>query len=553
MNKQQVTVLRNGSIFLSDAAGSTATAVAFRGDRIVDVGGDAEVSEHVNEATEVINLQGRLVVPGFTDAHAHPVLGGIERLRCDLTGYDTLADYRRVIGEYAANNPQAGWILGAGWSMSAFPNGLPTRQMLDEVVRDRPVALPNRDHHSAWVNTVALERAGIDSGTPDPSDGRIERDADGVPTGLLHEGAMGLVDSLIPANTQDDFDAGLRAALEYLHSVGIVGWQDAMVSADTNGPTVHQSYLRAQSEGWLTARVSSALWWERGGSVQDIDTQVAELVKIRDGVPRGDHYDIHTVKVMQDGVAETFTASMLDPYLDRCGHATDNQGISFLSDEMLRAVTRALDEAGFQIHFHALGDKAVRDVLDAIESAQAANGRSDRRHHLAHLQIVNPADIARFRQLGATANIQALWATHEPQMDELTIPFLGPERAEQQYPFGALFRSGATLAMGSDWPVSAPDPLLAIHTAVNRISPDAPAEATPLGSGQELALTTALRAYTAGSAYVNRREDLVGTIRTGAAADLVILDRDPFDGPVDAIGEARVERTYVGGTEVFHA
>jgi predicted amidohydrolase YtcJ len=553
MTGQQVTVLRNGNVFVADAAGSTATAVAFRGNRIVAVGGDAEVAEQVSEATDVVDLQGRMVVPGFTDAHAHPVLGGIERLRCDLTGHDSVADYQRVVSEYAAKNPRAEWILGGGWSMSAFPGGLPTREMLDDIVPDRPVALPNRDHHSAWVNTVALDRAGIDSGTPDPADGRIERDADGIPTGLLHEGAMGLVDGLIPANTQGDLDAGLRAALDYLHSVGIVGWQDAMVPADTNGPTVHQSYLRAQSEGWLTARVSSALWWERGGGVEDIDTQVAALVKIRDGVPRNDRYGIHSVKVMQDGVAETFTASMLHPYLDRCGHATDNRGISFLSEEVLREVTRALDEAGFQVHFHALGDKAVRDVLDAIEFAQATNGTSDRRHHLAHLQIVNPADIARFRHLGATANIQALWATHEPQMDELTIPFLGPERAEQQYPFGDLFRSGATLAMGSDWPVSSPDPLLAIHTAVNRASPDAPSGSAPLGKGQQLALTTALRAYTAGSAYVNRRDDLVGTIRAGAAADVVVLDRDPFDGPADVIGETRVDRTYVDGTEVFHA
>ncbi|OXM72898.1 amidohydrolase [Amycolatopsis thermalba] len=538
------TVFRNGAVFCADAARSVASAVAVRDGVIVAVGGDAEVASI--RAGDVVDLHGRLLLPGFVDAHVHPVMGGLERLRCDLSGLATADEYLAAIGGYAAAHPDRAWILGGGWSMSAFPRGCPTAAVLDRTVPDRPVFLPNRDHHSAWVNTPALELAGISADTPDPADGRIERDEHGLPTGTLHEGAMALVERLVPAPAQADFDAGLREAQRHLHSLGVVGWQDALVEVDGPGASVHAAYLRAQREGTLTARVTGALWWDRACPPDGVADQVAALVKLREETARlGGRYDVGTVKVMLDGVAETFTAAMLEPYLDRCGHPTGNRGLSFLDAELAKAVTIALDAAGFQVHFHALGDRAVRDALDAIAAARAANGSSGRRHQLAHLQVVHPDDVPRFRRLGATANLQALWATHEPQMDELTIPFLGDERAARQYPFGDLFRGGATLAMGSDWPVSSPDPLAAVHVAVNRVGYDAPAGTPPLGAHQALPLPVALAAYTAGSAWVSRVD--TGTIAVGRPADLVVLDRDPFDGPVGEIGAARVARTYIDG------
>jgi predicted amidohydrolase YtcJ len=481
-------------------------------------------------------------------------MGGVERGRCDLTGGHTIDEYAGVIGAYAAAHPQRPWILGGGWSMEAFPGGCPTREQLDAVVADRPAFLPNRDHHSAWANSRALELAGIDADTPDPADGRIERDAAGRPTGALHEGAADLVGRLVPPDTQDDYDEGLREAQRYLHSLGVVGWQDAMVPAAASGPSVHAAYLRAQREGWLTARAVGALWWDRGCAPDAVADQVAALVELRDAANRlGERYRVGTVKVMQDGVAETFTAAMLEPYLDRCGHETGNAGLSFLDAELLKVVATQLDAAGFQIHFHALGDRAVREVLDALQVARAANGTGDHRHHLAHLQVVHPDDISRFRRLGATANMQALWATHEPQMDELTIPFLGERRAGWQYPFGDLFRDGATLAMGSDWPVSSPDPLAAIHVAVNRIGPDAPAGTPALGAEQSLPLPVALGAYTAGSAYVSHLDQLTGSVAVGLGGDLVVLDRNPFDQPISEIAQARVARTYIDGDLVHQA
>jgi predicted amidohydrolase YtcJ len=546
------TVFRGGPVFCSDAARSTASAVAVDDSgTIVAVGGESEVSPYLDGADEVVDLSGRLLVPGFIDAHVHPVMGGVEMGQCNLTGGDSVSGYAELIGRYAAARPEREWILGGGWSMSPFPGGKPTRHDVDPVVADRPFFLPNRDHHSYWANSRALELAGIDASTPDPDDGRIERDSAGDPTGLLHEGAGQLVERLLPEPSQTDYDEGLRVAQRYLHSLGIVGWQDAWVRYAGAGATEHEAYRRASVEGWLTARVRGALWWDRSCPADGVADAVAELVRLRSEVGDDGNYRATSVKIMQDGVAETFTAAMLEPYLDRCGHSTDNTGHSFLTVELLRQVVEALDAADFQIHVHALGDRAVRETLDALETARTVNGTSDLRHHLAHLQVVHPDDIRRFRQLGATATIQALWACHEPQMDDLTIPFLGERRSGWQYPFGDLFRDGAAIAMGSDWPVSSPDPIQAIHIAVNRTDVAAPAGTPPLDAEQGLTLATALAAYTSGSAYINGVDDRSGTIAPGMAADLVVLDRNPFDGPVSEIGHATVDRTYVGGRLVY--
>jgi len=253
---------------------------------------------------------------------------------------------------------------------------------------------------------------------------------------------------------------------------------------------------------------------------------------------------------MLDGIAENFTAAMTEPYLDRCGHRTANSGLSFIDPAALLEYVTSLDALDFQVHFHALGDRAVREALDAVEAARRVNGFRDTRPHLAHLQVVHPDDVPRFARLGASANLQPLWAAHEPQRETLTIPFLGPRRAALQYPFGDLLRSGATLAAGSDWPVTSPDPLQGIHVAVNRVLPGS--DASPFLPGQRLDLATALAPYTAGRAYVNHR-DHRRRLTAGTVADLVVLDRDPFAGPAGEIGDTRVVLTYVDGRRVHAA
>ncbi|WP_455359729.1 amidohydrolase [Streptomyces sp. SYSU K21746] len=539
-------VFTSGTVITMDPSGTGsrtgATALAVTGERITAVGGE-DVHELIGPDTQVVDLAGRALLPGFQDAHVHAVFGGLELGACDLTGTTDLAEYRSRIAAYAAAHPERPWITGGGWSMESFPGGLPTRHLLDELVPDRPALLVNRDHHGAWVNTRALELAGVSAATPDPADGRIEREADGTPSGMLQEGAVALVGRAVPAPTGEDLLAGLLRAQRLLHSFGITAWQDALLGEYGGHPDVSGTYLTAAERGVLTARVNGALWWDRDAGAEQIPQLVERRKALRAGRFRAD-----TVKIMQDGIAENHTAAMTAPYKDGCGCATANTGLSFVDPHKLTGYVTELDALDFQVHFHALGDRAVREALDAVQAARAANGPRGNRHHLAHLQVVHPTDVPRFAQLGAIANIQPLWAAHEPQLDELTTPFLGDGLAIRQYPFGDLHRAGAPLAAGSDWPVSSANPLEGIHVAVNRILPGA--ERPPFLPGQRLDLTTALAAYTSGSAYVNGLED-TGVLRPGHLADLIIIDRDPYAVASAELASLRVEATYVGGRCVF--
>jgi predicted amidohydrolase YtcJ len=534
-----------GTVFAPHDGGVRHTTVAVDAGRITAVGDDS-LRELAGPSTRVVDLDGGLLIPGFQDAHVHPLSGGLGRLGCDLSALDNATDYLAAIGSYAAGRPALEWVSGAGWMVAAFPGGLPRREALDSVVPDRPAYFTNRDGHGAWVNTRALDLAGIDAETPDPGDGRIERDADGIATGVLHEGAMDLVVGLLPPATRDDQVEALLEAQRYLHSLGITAWQDALVGSYSHIPDSSEAYAACASSGRLTAKVVGALWWTRSRGAE----QIAELVDQRERhtLPG---FSLTSVKIMQDGVAENFTAGMTSPYLDACGHETSNRGLSMVDPAELRGYVTELDRLGFQVHIHAIGDRAVREALDSFEAARDANGPSDNRHHIAHIQLIHPDDVARFASLGVAANMQPLWAMHEPQMDELTIPFIGAERAAWQYPFGSLAASGATLVAGSDWPVSSPDPLWGIHVAVNRSLPGpdgAPGE--PFLPQQALDVTTALTAYTAGSAYVNHLDD-TGRIAPGAAADLAVLDRDITAGPPDEVCAATVQATYVDGVAVY--
>lgn len=537
-----------GRVFLADATRARASAVAVTGGRIVAVGADA--AELIGPATEVVDLEGRLLVPGFQDAHVHPLWGGLDMLRCDLSELATEEAYLDRIREYAAAHPDDEWLLGGGWGMSAFPGGTPTAAALDRAVADRPAFLPNRDGHGAWVNSRALDLAGITKDTPDPHDGRIERDADGNPSGTLHEGAMGLVNRLLPDEPPARLREGLAAGQRYLHSFGVTAWQDAIVGTsygDAGDPL--PIYLAAAEAGELTGRVVGSLWWDRARGLEQIDELVAKREAGRAG-----RFAATSIKIMQDGVAENFTASLLEPYCDGHGHPTDNSGISFVEPELLKEAAARLDALGFTLHFHAIGDRAVRECLDAVEAALRRNGPRGNPHHISHIQVVHPDDVPRFRRLGVTANMQMLWATLEPQMVELTMPFLGEQRSGWQYPFGDLLRAGAALAAGSDWSVSTPDPLAAMHTAVNRRSAPSQWEGDypAFLPEQAIDLGAAMQAYTAGSARVNSLPE-TGTIRPGMLADLALLDRDPFEGPADEIGNTRVIGTWVEGEQVYAA
>jgi predicted amidohydrolase YtcJ len=543
----------NGAVYTVDAARSWARAVAVRGGRIVGVGTDDGIRALVGPATEIVDLSGRMLVPGFQDAHVHPVGGGLDMLQCDLHDLSTEEEYLLAVKTYAEEHPERDWILGGGWSMDVFPGGTPTKELLDALVPDRFVYLPNRDGHSTWVNSRALELAGVTSDTPDPADGRIERTDDGEPSGTLHEGAAELVGRLAPAPTSEEMAEALLMGQEYLHSLGITAWQDAIVDAlGEDFGRNYQTYVDAAGRGDLTARVVGALWWDRHRGAEQIEGFVEARERGRVG-----RFAPTSIKIMQDGVCENFTAAVIDPYLDADGEATVNRGISFVDPQALKEYVTELDRLGFQVHYHALAERAVREALDAIEAALAANGPSDNRHHLAHIQVVHPDDIPRFRTLHAVANAQPLWAAHESQMDDLTIPFLGDPRWRWQYPFASLVRAGATLAMGSDWSVSSPDPLEEIHVAVNRRMPPSYPHKVERHDvfipDERLDLATALAAFTMGSAYVNHLDDTTGSIEVGKFADLTVIDRNLFEHPVEEIADATVEQTFVEGERVFEA
>ena len=536
----------------STAKGAPAEAVAVAGGKIILVAAsdDAELREIRGPATEVVELGGRALLPGFQDAHVHPVFAGITMTGCNLIGAATLEDALDRIRAYSAAHPDAPWIAGGGWRMEWFERGTPSKKQLDQVTGGRPAFLLNRDLHGGWANSRALELTGFDANTPDPPDGRFEREPDGSLQGTVHEGAADLVGAFVPKPTLEDRLAGLLLAQRHLHERGVTAWQDAIVGAYLGRQDPLPVYLQAARSGALTSRVRAALWWDRARGAD----QIADMLGRREAGVSAPRFSARTVKIMQDGVAENYTAGMLEPYLDSCGCQTGEHGLSYVDPEELRSVVTELDALGFQVHFHAIGDRAVRECLDAVTAARSANGANDHRHHIAHVQVVHPADVPRFASLAVTANMQALWAAHEPQMDQLTIPFLGPDRAARQYVFGDLLRAGAKLAAGSDWAVSSANPLRAIHVAVNRsLRESTGPQAEAFLPRQALDLSQAMAAYTIGSAYVNHLDHVTGSIEAGKLADLIVLDRDPFAAPAAEIGDTKVLATYVEGEAVYRS
>lgn len=538
-----------GTVFLGGPTPTRRAAVAVTAGRISAIGDDADLMGSASLQTEIIDLAGGLLSPGFRDSHVHAIFGGLGMRDCSMYDCVTREACLQIIADFASTHTEREWLVGGGWNMDLFGGGMPTADMLDAVTGDRPAYMLERGAHSAWVNHAALRAVGITRDTEDPSDGVIGRDAAGEPDGMLYEGAMGLVSGVLPEKTAADYDNALLDAQNYLFSLGIVGWQDALVGAYGGFADPFDVYDRADRAGTLVADVVGALWWDRELGVEQID----HLVSQRDRAS-GNRFQATSIKLMLDGVVEAKTAAMVHPYDDGCGHDLPDKGLSFISRETLLAAVPQLDALGFQAHFHALGDQAARDALDAIEAARVTNGHLGTRHHIAHLQVIQPEDVPRFRAVDATANIQALWAAALPERDKLVLPQLGEQRRELQWLYGSLYRTGAALAVGSDWNVSSPDPIMGMHVAANRKPPaeligeDVPAflpdEALPLAALWE--------AYTEGSARVCGRDDS-GRIAVGMRADLVQLDRDPFAADVSDVYAARVMRTSVAGVDVFTA
>jgi predicted amidohydrolase YtcJ len=538
-------VLTGGRVFVDGTSRPGAVAVH---NGLIGAVGDVPAGP----GAEVVDVAGGLIVPGFVDAHVHPVLAGLQLGRCDLARAASRDECLALVAAYAAGRD--GWVLGGGWSAGLFPGGRPDRRDLDRVVPGRPVYLVDGDQHNAWASSAALELAGIGAGTPDPAGGRIARDADGVPTGCLHESAAELVAAVVPAPAAAELAAALRAAAAGLHRLGVTAWQDAIVGPYLGCPDPLDTYLAAAAAGEIDWRATGALWWDRDRGPEQITDLVARRAAAAAAGLRFDH-----VKIMLDGILENRTAALVSPYAD-----VPHSGRTALGPADLAAAVAVLERHGFGAHVHAIGDRAIRDALDAVAAARAA-GPAARpaaapAHQIAHVQVVDPADVPRFGALGVVANIQPLWAAAVPQVDDLIVPALGPARAAWQYPFRSLLRTGARLAAGSDWPVSSPDPLHAIHTAVTRRPATRsapwldPARDYPDFSPHEtLSPAAALTAYTAGSAYAAGLADRTGVLAPGYAADLAVLDTDVLRCPPERIQETAVAVTIAGGRVVHRA
>lgn len=517
-------VLRGGAIYTVDAQRSWAQALAVRDGRIVYVGSDAGVADYT--APEVIDLQGKMVLPGFCDSHVHPLLAGLESRRCALNDLASVQAVKNKVLSYARSHPDLPWIVGSGWGLPLFPQANPHRRLLDEWIRERPVALESADGHSMWLNSRALEVCGITAATPDPADGRIERDADGSPSGTLRENAVKLAQAHLPRVSLEERCQALRWGLQRLAGLGVTSFFEANA-----GPEDLAAYHQLEQAGELTARVVAA---------QTLG-EVGELVAHRERYT-GQLLAPSAVKIFMDGVIEARTAAVLEPYAGSSEKGT----LNLEPAEMKRRVAEFAG-AGFQVHVHAIGDRAVRTALDSLAAAPG----QDLRHTIAHLQLIDPADIPRFRQLGVVANVQAYWCMADEYVTRLSDPLLGPERARRQYPLASLWRSGAVMVGGSDWSVSTPNPLEAIEVALTRRQPGSQ---DPAWLPEErLELAPMLAAYTINGAYLCHRQKEAGSLEVGKWADLIVLDHNLFELPPERIHTARVVLTLLGGRRVYSA
>jgi predicted amidohydrolase YtcJ len=531
-------VYHTGKIYTLNPAKPWAQAVAIRNGEITFVGSDDSVRARIGPATKVYDLKGRMMLPGFQDAHIHPIYSGLEMLACDLGQADSVAGYRAVIPGCVEQHPEKEWITGGGWSMAAFgPGAQAGKDILDELVPDRPAYFSSADGHTGWANSLALKKAGITRNTPDPEDGFIDRDPDtGEAIGSLQEGAMRLVTKHIPKPDLEERIAALEYARDMLHAFGITSVQEAYAfDADL------ETYETLDKQGKLNLRVVAALLWDTDKNEEQIATFQAQRERYTRGNIRAT-----SVKIFVDGVMENYTAVMVEPYLVESG----TRGIPMIDPEYMADVVSMLDADGFQVHFHALGDGAVRHALDAVEKAREDNGDSDRRHHLSHLQVIHPDDIPRFAELGAVANFQPAWAYADDYVVDLTLPFIKPEVATWMYPIRSVADAGGRLAFGSDWSVSTADPFYQIEHAVTRV--DAETHATdPLNPEQAITLEQAIEAFTMGSAFVNHQETKTGSVEVGKLADLIVIDQNLFKIEPQAISDTKVLLTLFGGKPVY--
>ncbi|MFK8049406.1 MAG: amidohydrolase [Halioglobus sp.] len=532
-------VFLNAAVYTADETRSWAQAVAIAEGEIVFVGSGEEAQQWIGPNTRQENLEGKMLMPSFHDAHAHIRYGGTSSLGCDLESSPTIVEIQNILrsciesGRYGPDD----WVMGNGWPPAAFKDANPHKSILDEALNGRPAFFSDDFGHNAWVSSKALELAGITATTEDPDKGVIVRDSTtGEPSGTLRETAMALVEGVMPQLTDEQRYTGLQHGLSAANAFGISAFVEPGVSESNLS-----LYKLADERGELTARVLASL-----SPIDELPDSVGpelfDLLAKRDKY-RGQYLAVDSVKIYIDGVIETRTSYMLEPYLD------GENFPPFYAQEELNTLYTKLDGMGIQIHTHAIGDAAIRNALNAYEHMLNENGPNDNRHQMVHLQLVDKQDIPRFGELNVAANFQCMWCYPDVYID-LARDIVGSARVDRFYPVASIQNTDGLLVGGSDWNVSSLNPLDAIETAVSRKNPLSN-EGPALGTGEEVDLATALDMYTRNAAYVMRLDDRTGSIEVGKRADLIVLDRNLFEIPVSEINEAKVLRTLLDGQTVY--
>ena len=539
-------VLLHGRIWTGEPAGDPNTgtkfaeAVAIGKSRIVAVGSDVEVRRYIGPNTQVVDLKGRLAVPGLIDSHAHLLYGGFQLLSVDLKDAASEEEFVRRIAAKARTLTPGQWLKGGEWDEQAWnPARLPTRQMIDSATPHTPVYLSRYDGHAILANSLAIRLAGVSHSTPDPVGGVIVRDADGEPTGVFKDAAQDLIARVIPRPTEAEMEEALRAALAEAARVGVTSLHSITVDADAwNGSYTGEVELlrRAEREGWLTCRIYEIVplvHWE----------------KLRDeGVrrhPASDFVQVNAAKAFADGSLGSGTAWMFEPFADD----PSNRGLPLplmSPPAKMEALARSADAANLHLCIHAIGDRAIAELLEIYQRI-GGNDPATRRFRIEHAQHMRPQDFARFHDLGVIAAMQPYHAIDDGRWAEKR---LGPERAKYSYAWRSMLDAGVTLAFGSDWPVAPLSPILGIYAAVARATLDGK---HPDGwfPEQRLTVEEALRAYTQGAAYAAFQENEKGSIAPGKLGDMVVLSDDLFTIPPAKIKDTRVDMTIVGGKIVY--
>jgi predicted amidohydrolase YtcJ len=534
-------ILHNAFIYTVDQKRTVAEAVAIRSGRIVFVGRNGDVKRFAGKETRVVDLGGRMVLPGFIDSHCHPSGAYKQFYEISFHSVRTVPEYQNAIREYYENHGGAKYLKGRGWSNTLFPKTGPDKRLIDEIVNDIPVSLSSEDGHSKWVNSKALELAGITKNTPNPGGGVIEHDPiTGEPTGTLRESAASLVAKLFPDYSLDELMKGYVAYQQMALAFGITMAHDADIDVESNEIA---AYTALEKENRLSMRFRGSLYVNPKDGLKQVAPIVAEQAK-----HSGPYFQIHAAKIYADGVVEGSTAYLKEPYK----HLPNSRGEFLWKAEDLNAMCAELDKYKLQIHVHSIGDGATGATLDAFAHAARVNGKRDSRNLITHLQLVAPDDILRFKKLGVIAVTQPFWFMKDDYYYNLQVPYLGQERADAEYPMESFFKARVTVTSSSDYSVTIPcNPLVAIQTGMTRSRLETTDPKEVLWSAEKATLDQMIASFTINGAYANFLEKSTGSVEVGKMADLIVLDKNLFNIPVTDISKAKVLMTLFEGKEAF--